>query len=353
MVVKAKKFDKLMTAAEMSEMTGKRVGYLGFSSHQLEMQRNGWLQARYYSDDGSDTVRDFLRFNSVFEINPFEIGVSRSREKRFYRAQYRHIVELFSLQDLLPRSFVSLSNGEMRRTLLARELLKDPEVLVLDDPFGGLDPWQCERFQAIIADLENKGVEVIVRVDHPKSSHGKWTKPGIANQCKSVNPAVVFDSITIKIGKRTLFKDFSWVVGRGERWVLRGHNGSGKTTLMALITGDSPLAYGVNVTVLGQKREVGAYLEPIRKKIAMVSPEMQAYMDKGPEELLDAALARKPELLILDEPCMNLDLGRANRLCKKVSSWLRRHPKVTAICVAHRPEHVPECFDREMNLDEL
>ena len=132
---------------------------------------------------------------------------------------------------------------------------------------------------------------------------------------------------------------------------MRGRNGSGKTTLMALITGDSPLAYGLDVAVFGKNRDIGCDLHAMRKKIAMVSPEMQAYLGQDPETLLAAALKKKPKLLILDEPCMNLGLKAAKKLCATVAAYLKKNPKTTAICIAHRPEHVPAGFDQELNLD--
>ena len=83
----------------------------------------------------------------------------------------------------------------------------------------------------------------------------------------------------------------------------------------------------------------------------MVSPEQQAYLGLGPEELLETALAKRPDLLLLDEPCLNLDRPRAGRLKRRVAAWLRRHPQATAICVAHRDEDVPSGFGPTLSLD--
>ncbi len=344
-----------LAAERFSEETGLRVGFLGFSNHQMAVQRCGWIQARYYSDDASDSVREFLKFDHVFDVNPFEVGVPRTQERREFRSRYQRVLRLLQLRDLLPKAFISLSNGELRRVLLARELLRNPQILVLDNPFNGLDPIQSERLKDIILALEKRGIRVVVNGDRPGSlSAASWVTaaPPTAADAAWMD-AVRFDRITVKFGRRVLFKNFSWRIGRGERWVLRGRNGSGKTLLMALITGDSPLAYSIDVTVLGQKREVGKELGKIRRKIAMVSPEMQAYLGRGPEELLDEALAKEPELLILDEPCMNLGMAAAKRLCRKVAGWLKVRPNVTAICIAHRPEHVPAGFGLEMDLDLL
>lgn len=331
----------------------KKIGYIGFATQRLEMLRNGWLQARYYSDADSTRVKDFLSYDDVYEVNPFEVGGNHGKARRAYGKRFAEVAELLELKELLPRAFVSLSNGETRRVMLARELLKDPDVLEMEDPFNGLDFEQRAKVRRIIAELRARGVEVVVRGDDDedlRESGKDWVRSS-ADARADRRSVVSFNKITVKYGKKVLYKDFSWTIREGEKWVLRGKNGSGKTTLMALITGDSPLAYSLDVEVFGVKRDIGCNLNAIREKIAMVSPEMQAYLGKDPETLLDEALKKRPKLLILDEPCMNLDLGAARGLCRKVATYLKKHPKTAAICIAHRPEHVPEGFDHELSLD--
>ena len=63
------------------------------------------------------------------------------------------------------------------------------------------------------------------------------------------------------------------------------------------------------------------------------------------------ALAAEPDLLLLDEPCLNLDAASARRLRRTVSAWLARRPSCTALCIAHRPDDVPAGFDHVMRLD--
>ena len=163
-------------------------------------------------------------------------------------------------------------------------------------------------------------------------------------------PVVELKSIRIAFGRRKLFDGLSWTVRRGERWVLCGPNGSGKTTLLSLITGDNPLAYANDVTVFGVRRGPGAELAKVRRRIGMVSPERQAYLGLGADELLEAALRKRPDLLLLDEPCLNLDAAAARRLRARVARYLASHPDCTAICVAHRPDDVPPGFSRRIDL---
>ena len=375
--------------------TEKNVVHLDFGQQQAAARSaDGWLQGRYYSSDGL-SVKEFLSFNSVFDICPFEVGVSRTRERREFRARLAKVSRLLELSEFMPRPFQSLSNGEMRRVLFARAILKAPDVLVLDDPMAGLDPSQRERFKKIISALSRDGIEIRIKCRHAdevpaafassggypaatRSGEGAASPKGAAsrrardgetpalhrqpeNAARSASapyrklrrrkaaeqqsaPVVELRGITVRFGKRKLFDRFSWTVRRGERWVLRGRNGSGKTTLMALITGDSPLAYANDVRVFGVRRGEGA-LADTRGRIGIVSPEMQTYGDASPEEMLESALAGEPELLLLDEPCLNLGVVASRRILRRIAAWLARRPAATAICVAHRPDHIPPGFN--------
>ena len=65
---------------------------------------------------------------------------------------------------------------------------------------------------------------------------------------------------------------------------------------------------------------------------------------------LSRVLASRPDLLLLDEPCLNLDAAAAGRLRARVARYLALHPGCTAICVAHRPDDVPPGFSRRIDL---
>ena len=340
----------------------KNTIYLNFEQQRVAARSvDGWLQGRYYTSDGL-SVRKFLSFNEVFEICPFEVGVSRVAEKRAHRQMLAKVTDWLELSELLPRSFQSLSNGEMRRVLFARAILKCPDELVLDDPMAGLDPVHCARFKEIISALEREGIAIRLRcrhrderpgakrdVDGGRKASGAVVRKASMEPMRGKIPVVELNDICVKFGPRVLFDHLNWTIHRGERWVLKGCNGSGKTTLLALVTGDSPLGYANEVRVFGQRRGEGVLAE-VRRRIGMVSPEMQTYGDKGPEELLDEALAGEPELLLLDEPCLNLGVSASRRLLRKIAAWLKTRPKVTAVCVAHRPDHVPPGFDLELDL---
>ncbi len=349
--------------------------------------KDGWLQARYYgsivSDFGeAEDVREFLSFENTRGINPFEVRKGLGKEKKAFAHEFAVVSRLLAIRQLLDRPLHTLSNGETRRVLIARALLGKPSLLVLEDPFAGLDPARREQLKGIFAALAARGLPLFICVRHAdevpscasdviwegrapsfaKATEGRPSRPPAgdgrapsfakATEGRPSRPPVVeLHNINISFGRRKLFKDFNWTVRRGERWVLAGPNGSGKTTLFALITGDSPLAYANDVTVFGIKREPGTSLSKTRRRIGTVSPEQQAYLGKGAEELLDDALAGEPDLLLLDEPCLNLDDRAAKRLLRKVSAWLKRRPNCTAICIAHRPDDIPPGFDRKLRIE--
>lgn len=320
---------------------------LDLQSEQADICDGKWMQSRYYCDDG-DRVRDFLSFNSVFEVNPFEVGVNRRVERKAYRAKFQEVVEALELTRLLPQNFLSLSNGEMRRVLFARVILKNPKILVLVSPMAGLDITHRTMFQRVIDMLKNQGVDISVVDD------GEAVNPidAVKNNESDGNQKSVVEmrDITLRFGRRTLFENFSWTIREGERWLLCGPNGSGKTTLLAFMTGDSPLAYAYDICLFGVPRAIGNNLSKVRRRIAMVSPEMQAYLGLTPEALIDQALAKEPDLLLLDEPCYNLNAKDAKRVVARIERWIKKHPSVTVVCVAHSASHVPAGFDHVLNL---
>ena len=328
---------------------------LDLQSEQADICDGKWMQSRYYCDDG-DRVRDFLSFNSVFGVNPFEVGVNRRVERKAYRAKFLGIVEALELAQLLRLDFLSLSNGEMRRVLFARALLKNPMKLILVSPMAGLDIAHRTMFQRVIDRLKNQGVDISVVDDEETLNPLDVIKDDQARhtfEAKDRNRKVVVEmrDITLRFGRRTLFENLSWTIREGERWLLCGPNGSGKTTLLAFMTGDSPLAYAYDIRLFGVPRANGNRLSEVRRRIAMVSPEMQAYLGLTPEALLDEAFAKEPDLLLLDEPCYNLNARQAKGVVSRIGRWLKKHPSVTVVCVAHSASHVPTGFNQVLNLE--
>lgn len=328
--------------------------HFGFAE-QADAVGDGWLQGRYHSEEG-DTVEDVLSFNSVFGINPFEVGVNRTAERKEYRERLKIVERLLDVRVLMDRNFTSLSNGEMRRVLFARVLLTGAKRIVMDDPMGGLDPARRKKMRDIASALAKRGIEIVYPTGENLGNETLDDAPPEVRKSrrKSVAGAgavIEMRDVNVSFGKRKLFKDFSWTVKEGERWLLRGPNGSGKTTLLALISGDSPFGYACDIRICGKRRGgEGTTLAQSRGKIGMISAERQVYLGETPEEQFASAIAKKPKLLLLDEPCYNMRDADSKRLLREIGAWLDANPRVAAVCVAHGRKHVPPGFSLELAL---
>ena len=84
------------------------------------------------------------------------------------RARYRRCEELmeqFGITKLRRSRAISLSGGERRRLELARALVSNPKLILLDEPFTGIDPVTIDNIQAIIRDLRKQGISILI-TDH-------------------------------------------------------------------------------------------------------------------------------------------------------------------------------------------
>jgi molybdate transport system ATP-binding protein len=231
------------------------------------------------------------------------------------------LLRIDALQDrLLP----SLSNGEMRKILLARALLRRPRLLILDDPFSGLDPEFRGHLKDILEDLMRQGsVRLLLIVNHRDELPRGITHLLLVTNCRVVsqgrlremltcpsvrrlldedrrlpvlhrmprralgqsgsNPAelVRLEGISIQYGGHMILQNIDWTINRGESWALFGPNGSGKSTLLSLIVGDNPQAYANRVYVFGRRRGSGDSVWELKKRIGWVSPELHLHFPES------------------------------------------------------------------------
>ena len=85
-----------------------------------------------------------------------------SRERR---ERMQNLIVDLGLETVRHSKGYMLSGGERRRVEIARSLVLQPDFILLDEPFSGIDPIQVLELQRIIADLKNKGIGVLV-TDH-------------------------------------------------------------------------------------------------------------------------------------------------------------------------------------------
>jgi len=86
-----------------------------------------------------------------------------SRKVRTRRSD--QLMEQFGIQHLRKSKAMSLSGGERRRLEIARALVSDPQIILLDEPFTGIDPVTIDSIQSIIRDLRDRGISILI-TDH-------------------------------------------------------------------------------------------------------------------------------------------------------------------------------------------
>ena len=226
------------------------------------------------------------------------------------------LVEKFGLSKLLDRAFRKLSTGETRKVMLIRALSSKPDLLILDEPFDGLDVDTLAMLQAHLASIidttpmilvlnrfdempdfithvayVDKG-ELALTVDKKDESafnelyqllHLKTTDLSVpeadpANKLPALDPSqplVKLNQATIKYGDTIIVDKLDWTIEQGQHWQLSGPNGSGKTCVLSLITGDHPQCYTNDIFVFGFQRGNGESIWQIKQFIGYVSTALQ------------------------------------------------------------------------------
>lgn len=254
-----------------------------------EMPTVGQLLDRAYLAEGEDTPeRDSLR---------------------------QQLYDIFQMRPLLDKPIILLSSGELRKYVITRTLFAEARLLIIDNPFIGLDASTRDQLKMLLAayvartstlmvlvlsktddipDFITHVVEVNDRTVAPKVTREEYldhlqavTLPSLADDKRlsilqlpartddyMAEEVVAMRQVTIRYGERTILKDLSWTVRNGERWALRGENGAGKTTLLSLICADNPQSYACDIALFGRQRGSGESIWDIKRHIGYVSPEM-------------------------------------------------------------------------------
>jgi len=223
------------------------------------------------------------------------------------------LLTAFRLGPLWTRHYRQLSTGEARKVLLLQAVLRDPPLLILDDPFDGLDRAACAelahaivnvaghlpvvvvgtfgarelpfppaslREVAVIADrrlvFQGTAPEFLARpADGPQRRTpppvelGSWYEP--------LDPAVALVKLIdghVTYGDQPVFQHLDFTVFAGQHTLIEGPNGSGKSTLLEMLTGDHPQAYSNDLHLFGRRRGSGETVWDIKKNVGLVSPRL-------------------------------------------------------------------------------
>ena len=238
------------------------------------------------------------------------------------REMQRHLYEMFHIEHLMDKYIILLSSGELRKFQLTKTLMTEPRVLIMDNPFIGLDAETRDQLKELlksvareralqvilvlsktddIPDFITHVVEVkdkrvgrkVTRQEYldnrqPAHDHVLTEKKRNAiiqlpykNQEYKAHEVVKMNKVCIRYGKRTILKDLDWTILNGERWALGGQNGAGKSTLLSLVCADNPQSYACDIALFGQNRGSGESIWDIKKHIGYVSPEMHRAYQKN------------------------------------------------------------------------
>ncbi len=391
-----------------------------------------------FTDIHSLTGIDVQYFSQRMEAtaNEYVPSVSDIFHGKFDSPLWKKYSCVFRLHDIAEKKINYLSSGELRKLLIINALCDNPDLLIFDNPYIGLDARARADFDEAIGALREQDVSVVFLLCDPAevpdyvdsiiemsdcsigfpitgtSEINSFLRQSAENEVAEIPPLpdlsvprphencdIVF---SIKDGHaryadKVIFENFNWTVRRGECWSLTGPNGSGKSLLLSMVSADNPQAYANDITIFDRRRGSGESIWEIKDAIGYVCPEMQLYFKSSkpvreiiiegmrnaldryrkstPDEqavaddwmnvleighlsdrkfselssgeqrivMIARALAKQPELLVLDEPLHGLDQYNKDRI-KSIISRLIETNRSTLIYVSHYTEEFPDCI---------
>ena len=222
----------------------------------------------------------------------------------------------FGIGNLLHKKVIFLSSGELRKFLIVKVLLSNPRILILDNPFIGLDASSRKLLNELLGQMASiNGLQIILLLSNPSDIPDMITHI-LPIQEKRLLPVIVrhenqeeedtlselfslpttlpklplqntktpqhgvtmrMENVTIRYGNRIILDNLNWEIKAGEKWALLGQNGAGKSTLLSLVYADNPQSYANTIYLFDKKRGSGESIWEIKKRIGYVSPEMHLY----------------------------------------------------------------------------
>lgn len=302
------------------KLVSENIKYITFRDSYGDNDSTYYLQQRWNQhdiDEDTPTVGKLLE-------QAYEMSGSDTEE---HRKMQRMLYEMFNINQLLDKYIILLSSGELRKFQLTKTLLSEPRVLIMDNPFIGLDAETRIQLRELLESITKlKTLQIILVLSKsddippfithvvevrnmkvmPKVSLTEYLASRDAfpqrilsdeKESKIINLPYNIDNrttpemtksefvvqcnkVSIKYGKRTILKELDWTVRKGEHWALSGQNGAGKSTLLSLVCADNPQSYACDISLFGNKRGSGESIWDIKKHIGYVSPEMHRAYQK-------------------------------------------------------------------------
>lgn len=299
---------------DAKKLISDNIKYITFRDSYGSYDGSYYLQQRWNQmeiDEETPTVGKLLE-------DAFHFSGEDTTERRAFQ---KHLYELFCIEHLLDKYIILLSSGEMRKFQLTKMLISDPRILIMDNPFIGLDIETREQLRNLLETLsKERGLQIILilskaedippfithvwemkqQVLQPKCTREEFIRKnadietaGLCNECKDAilnlpystqeyhtEKVVEMHKVSIRYGQRTILSELDWLVKNREHWALGGQNGAGKSTLLSLVCADNPQSYACDITLFDHKRGSGETIWDIKKHIGYVSPEMHRAYQK-------------------------------------------------------------------------
>lgn len=310
------------------------VHYLAFNedTHKRRFGDVFYYQQRYQAmeSDAGLTVSQYLFGNEASNLPP--------------------ALSPLAVEPLLDRRFIQLSNGQTRRVRLAKSLLGEPQFLILEEIFTGIDRLTTGIIEKMLERQVAAGVSILLIGDYAPAfitnvlqlnkkglatvqTRGAWLRKERQTENKALDatiPAVLlapptgntdwdfaealrFDGVSVSYQKHPVIENLDWRVQKGEKWMLSGPNGSGKSSLISLIFADNPQAYAQKIILFDRKRGSGESIWDIKRKIGFISPELQTYM-RSRRNAVDIAAAGYTNTMILSRKLSGAETDRLRAL---------------------------------------
>ena len=127
---------------------------------ELPMYKRAQNGIGYLAQEAS-VFRQMSVEDNIISVMQFKRGMTKQKQQE----KLESLLDEFGLQKVRKSKGIQLSGGERRRTEIARALAIDPNFILLDEPFAGVDPIAVEDIQRIIFKLKRKNIGVLI-TDH-------------------------------------------------------------------------------------------------------------------------------------------------------------------------------------------
>lgn len=231
------------------------------------------------------------------------------KENNLDFAQAEAVIQALGFAEQKQAQLIELSSGEHKKLQLVKALWLKPQLLIIDQPYTGLDVNSRKSLNMLLNEIAAEGVTLILICNDTSfpecinrfalMENGQITEFFSAKDLQLTQDIVIGDmpeflnvspdyssesivkmvDININYGEKQVLKNINWEVNKGERWLLQGHNGSGKSTLLSLLNGDHPQAYANELYLFGNRRGSGESIWDIKQRIGLISPEFHWYFD--------------------------------------------------------------------------